>query len=161
MTVDQNQHVLPDGTVITLGRVSPMLYQDINKSVPRPRPPVNIVDMGAGPVEELNYQHPDYLRALTERELDVNALFMDVVLDIGATLPFSNDELRSRLETYAAHVYRATSGTVDINIDRAPVATYISRISGAEFDEVTKIVQKILGKSQPTEEAIAEAVNTF
>lgn len=162
MTAFQHKHTLPDGVEITLGRVSPMLYQDLDRALPKPVAPMNRVDLNFEGEEQPNEGDPEYLKAVNARKAELNELFMRIALDMGVTLPFSRDELIARIEAHENRLRAFMPEGAAINLDRsAPIATYIMRVSGANFDEISGIFAIIIGKSMPTEEAITESIATF
>lgn len=153
-------YTLPDGTEITLGRVSPMLSVTLQAAYPKPKPPVERVQITDEDwIEEENLADPAYLRALAERNEKLNNLFMQTVVELGAKLPFDEAELQRRLSAFNAIFVKLTDGAL---IDTSkPTYAYIFYVSGAGKDEIEDITSIILSRSAPKEEAIAAAVDTF
>lgn len=140
------------GITVKLRRVSPFLLGDVAKSLVAPKPPLNTVDYGNGPVQEANEADPTYLVALEDHRKEVGVRNMKALIRLGVECEVDDD---------AVQELRATMRDLGVELDPDDKWVYIVNIAITHEDELIQLRDAILRKSQPTEEAVQEQLADF
>lgn len=168
------------GVTVELRRVSVLELREFEAQVERPEPPMQEVDYGNGPVMEPNPSHPDYIAALAKQRAEASEVAMDFILwkgikcDVDAEVlaqeradsAMFGIELRgmSGVTVEAAMALAARNGK---ELDETRLQqmddklAYIKYVLIGDDREIVRLQRAILSRSQPTEEAIAEATEGF
>jgi len=144
-----------NGVTLKIKRISPLLVNDIRKSVKRkfsrPEPPLQDVDYGDGKkVKEPNPAHPDYKAALSDYNAETGEEFIHALIRLG---------VECEVDEYAVKALREIAD--DLALPDDDKVLYISRILVASPKDLQTLQDAILGRIQPTEAAIAEKVDSF
>lgn len=135
--------------------VSPQVLIAVQASVPWPEPIMQTVDYGDGPVQEANDAAPEYQAALREREIKVGSLLAAIYLDRGM-LPLDEEQAAAVAELRADFQARAVT-TLPADDKRC----YLEYIACGRDGEIGEFFAAVRGISQPQEERIAAAVQSF
>lgn len=145
-------HTLSNGKKIEIRRVSIYTLELAVKDIPKPRPPVQIVEG----VEQENSMHPDYLDALTahrnaERDARINAIYA-----CGVKAPFGDAEKAEVAE------FRQTAKLAELadpgKNDWLVYVKHVLLTTDRDFTDVQKLVME---GSLPTEEVIGQVADDF
>lgn len=145
-------YTLSNGRKIEIRRVSIYTLELAVKGIPKPKPPVQIVEG----VEEENSMHPDYLDALTahrnaERDARINAIYA-----CGVKAPFGDTE---KAEVADFREMAKAAGLADPGPnDWLVYVKHILLNTDKDFMDVQKLVME---GSLPTEEVISQVADTF
>jgi hypothetical protein len=137
-----------NGRTVTITRVSPLTLQSVERSCPRPIPPIQKTDLGAEP----NYAHPDYIAALNEWQRKINEMSLDTVILFG---------VETNIDMPALEKARAKAKRAGITLPDDDLLCYVKHICIGSLDELARLRVKILDTSLPTEERIGEAAEGF
>lgn len=153
------------GITAQVGKVSPTLIADIERAIRQqwadkePRPPVEQVDMGAGPVELPNPHDPDYLAAKAEfdRELDmeVTRRWDDIIIRRAVQLAVDEEALNAVAADYAAVMGEPLPLTGDRKVD------YVRRVAIGSWQDIAELRRIVTQRSIPTREAVQAHAATF
>jgi hypothetical protein len=128
--------------------VSPLTLQSVERSVPRPQPPMQPTDLGPEP----NYAHPDYVRAVGEWTAKINEVSLDTMLLFGVEADIDEESLEKA---------RAKAGRAGITLPDDDHLCYLKHVCIGSLEELTRLRAAILDTSLPTEEKIADAGDSF
>ncbi len=144
------------GITVRVRRVSPFLVAELRKAHPPPEPPLQEVDYGDGQKrQEPNAAHPDYLKALAEYENHIRELQTDYIVKHGVDL---DGDWQPQIAALREE-WRREQGTELSETD--DVLAYIQFVCVGANDDYIKLVNAIMGLSQPTEDAIAAEAASF
>lgn len=143
------------GWTIDYHSVSPQVFIAVQAAVPWPEPVFQTVDYGAGPVQEINEAAPEYQAALLERQVKVGEMLAAIYIE-RAMLPL-NDEQRAAVQEIRADLKARGIDTLPED-DRRCFLEYVACGRDGELPEFFAAVR---GISQPQEERIAAAVQSF
>jgi hypothetical protein len=146
-----------NGTKIMTRSVSVMLSMELHKAFPAPRPPKQTVTLADGvtAVEE-NPSDPDYLVEYQAYQLAQEERVQKLLIKRGAVVEW-DDAKRAQV----ADLRSFWHDEFDKQLDPDDLMVYISHICIGPQEDMQKLVNKILRQSQPTEEAISEAQDSF
>lgn len=149
-------HVFKDtGVTIQIRKVSPMLVMEIKRQFPEPKPPTNKVDYGDGnEVEESNYAHPDYARALEDYNQELEKRIRRLLIKRGVVCNVDKQAVDELREFWKAEYEMDLPESDDL-------MAYISYICIGTDSDMEELLNAIMRRSQPTELAIAEATRAF
>lgn len=139
------------------------LWQAVYKSLPRPKPPTQMIEVAGVMREEENTAHPDYQKAMGDHYVALEALNRDFMLKRGVV--FEMDDVKrtavTQLRQDMAELGMATQadGTPVLHEDDRKCWLYDIAI-GTPTDEAM-LYALIRGESQPTEEHVQAAIATF
>lgn len=144
---------LPDsGATLEYRRVSHMLLADVSNSIDAPTPPMQEVDYGGKVRQEPNPSHPDYLRALSHYRQKQADKVLAVAVQVGV-----------QVEINAQRIFELREQFKEMGVE-LPVndkVLYVTRVLCETGNDLTALRDAIIRKSQPTEAAIAEKIETF
>jgi hypothetical protein len=143
------------GITVHLRKVAPLLLTQVKKSMPVPKPPLNMVNYGDGPVQQENPADPDHIAALADHEQRVNEKIMEVLFSLGVDL--------SGNQSWGDEVDQLRVAMLSLGVPLHPddKLVYILNICLTDTDDIARLRDAILSKSQPTEGAINETLQTF
>lgn len=148
--------VTDTGEIVLIRKVSPLLAQAAQRQIPKPRPPMNRVDYGDGDVrDEPNPADPAYQEALAAWQEALEARVRLIAIRMGVAIEWT-EEKRQRLAEL-----RQVAGEIGIEIESDDTVAFVSHIAIGTADDYQELVEAIMQRVRPTEEAIAEAVETF
>ena len=144
---------LPDsGKTLRVRRVPIFLMREVQKAVKRPTPPMVEVVYETGARREANRADPDYLEALDEYQMALGEKMIRVVVRRGVEVDIDQE---------AVDQLRADLADLGLPAEADDKYLYIVHIC-CETDQDLKALQDaVLRRSQPTEEATAEAIERF
>lgn len=142
------------GEEVTLRKVSPLLLIKLRERYPQPKPPLNRVEYGEGEFKmEPNPANPDYIETLTQYESDMERRARDLLIRRGVVVEWT-EEKREALADLRGW-WKATYET-DMPVEDDTVA-YVSYLAIGSDSDLTDLVDALVKRSQPTEEAIDAA----
>lgn len=144
---------LPDsGATLEYRHVSHMLLNDVQRSIKPPRPPMIEVDYGGNKRLEANPSHPDHLEALREYNNDKAERVLGIAIALGV-----------RVEVDAARVreLRELLQEAGVPTPENDKVFYVTRVLCETGADLVALRDAVIRKAQPTEEAVAEAVERF
>lgn len=140
------------GITVQIRKVSPSIGTEIRKAFPPPKPPVHKVEIGGQIVEEANEADPDYERAYQEWGLMVEAKAARLYIKRG---------VECEVDKAAVDVVRADMESEGMTLEGDDKYIYIRYICIGTEDDYQELLMAITRRSQPTEVAVAEAVEQF
>lgn len=147
---------LSTGIMVQIRKVSPYTLDAVRRAIPAPQPPMQSIDYGDGDVrQEPNEADPGYQRQIKEHQQAVALKAQEFMLSYGVVINL-DDAARAQLEAL-----REVSKTYDIEIDKDDKLAYVKHIAVRSEDDLTLIAATITSKSQPTEEAVQQHLDTF
>lgn len=146
--MSDNTFTFANGRTVTVTRVSPLTLQSVERSVPRPHPPLQQTDLGPEP----NYAHPEYVRAMGEWTNKINEVSLDTMLLFG---------VEAEIDAEALERARSKAKRAGITLPEDDLLCYVKHICIGSLEELGALRAKILDISLPTEEKIAEAGESF
>ncbi len=144
------------GKRVLLRKLSPLLAQQLRKDFPPPEPPLQEVDFGGEKSYEPNYSHPDYQYKLKQYEADFNEKSQRLLIKRGVVLTWT-DEMRAELDELRKF-YRDEYGKELPADDHICYVSYLCPGSDSDLEEM---INKLMRRTQPTGEAVAEAQDMF
>lgn len=146
------------GKTCRIKRVSPMLSVDVQRGMEKqkPKPPVNRVNYGtdAEPIwkDEANPADPDYIDQLAEFEQKKQLTFNRLLVERGVMIEIDQEELAQ---------LRADMVALGVELEEgSDKYIYVTRVC-VDGDDWPKLIRAILGQSQPSQEAVGAAQDTF
>lgn len=146
---------LPDsGRTVRIKFIGPMLMNDIRKavqkSVKRPEPPTQEVDYGNGSKKlEPNPLHPAYEAELSEYNTLIGQRFVEKLFRYG---------IDAEVDIDAVTALRADS---ELDLPADDYTVYVTRILVTSARDQEFLQEVILGRIQPTDKQVAEALDNF
>lgn len=146
--MSDNTFTFANGRTVGITRVSPLTLQSVERSIPRPQPPLQQTDLGPEP----NYTHPDYVRAMGEWSAKINEVSLDTMILFGVD---------AEIDTQAVEAARVKAKRAGITLPDDDMLCYVKHICIGTLTELSTLRNKILDTSLPTEEKIADAGDGF
>lgn len=143
---------LSSGITVWARKVSPYTMAAASKSVVKPTPPLIDVDYDGKIRSEPNEDDPAYVAALAEWQNAINLRAVDVMLRLGLQVDIDQEALAER---------RAELAALGLEIDADDHLAYVKHIAIQTEDDMTLLAAAITKKSQPTEEAVQQHLETF
>jgi len=148
-----NELTLPDsGVSVRYRRVSHFLLSDAAQSVVPPTPPLVDVHYGDNVKAEPNPNAPEYLEAVRLYNIARNNKALETAIILGVQVEVDHERVKELRDALA------DSG---ISLPRNDKVLYVTRILCETKTDLELLRDTIIRKSQPTEGAIAEAIDTF
>ena len=150
------------GISVKIRKVSPMLIMEVQKAFPSPKPPMQEVvygdpgEPGARTVEEPNEAHPDYLVAIDEYNLELEAKVRHLMFKRGVIINL--DEVQKQEVKELRAEWKEMFGVDLSGSDKYVYISYIAIGTDADMEELQEVIMR---RSQPTEAAIAESKAGF
>ena len=143
---------LPDSrAVLEVKFVSPLLLNDLRKAIrrthPKPEPPLVEVAYGETKKWEANPAHPEYRAALTDYNADFGQEFFQQLVRFG---------VRCEVDARAVSELRERAAALELPED--DLVLYVTRILVTSQADMQALMNAVLRRSQPTEEAVTEKV---
>lgn len=144
---------LSSGITVGIRKVSPHTREAIGRSIPKPKPPMIEQDYGDGKTRlEPNEDDPVYLQQQQEWAERVTIKARDVFYRFGVVVDIDHEALAA---------LRAGFEEEGIVVDSSDHLAYIKHLVIGTEEDVERIVAAITNKSQPTEEAVQDHLDTF
>lgn len=145
------------GVTFSIRKVSPMLVNEINKAYPKPVPPMNEVDYGDGKkVKEPNESDPDYQKQLREHRTLTFQKMQELMVERGVII-----ELTSEQKAEVKQLRDQFKTIMNKELTGSDKSVFIFNIAIGTDSDLNELIQAITRRSQPTEEAIGEHLDTF
>lgn len=163
MTTNKTAELIPftfqdTGVTVLIRKVSPLLAMELQRVFPPPDPPMNKVDFGDGESRmEPNEADPAYLKQLQDYnqdfELKIRRMLIKrgVIVEITDTIKAQVQELRE----FWQEEYGIDFPEADDKL------AYIWYIAVGTDQDLKELLQAIMRRSQPTQEAEELARKTF
>ena len=145
------------GVEVFIKKVSPLLVVELQKAFPAPVPPRQRVEIGGEWVEEPNPAHPDHVQALEQYSVEFEQRVRKLLISRGVVIPEANTTWRDEVK----ELRQFWMDTYGKELDGDDKAVYIAHIAIGTDADMTDLLSKILQRSQPTEEAVASAKDSF
>lgn len=157
MSHEPREVVLPDsGATVRVKFVGPLLMNDIRKAamkgLVKPTPPMQEVPYQTGTRLEPNPLHPDYESALKDYDAALGLHFLEKLFRYGVDYTLTDAD-KARVTALRA------DGDLDLPAD--DLQLFITRFLVATEADLTALQLAILGRAQPTETAVAAAIESF
>ncbi|MCC7208329.1 MAG: hypothetical protein IT323_13560 [Anaerolineae bacterium] len=132
---------------IAVRPVSNVLMMEVQKSIPRPKPPVERVANADGTFrEEPNPDHPDYAAALSKWTEQVEEAVRKLCIKRGVVLHMTDEQ---KAEVAELREFMRTE--FDQALDADDRYVYVAYIAVGGQEDYAKLVNTIVGRSQPTD----------
>lgn len=158
MSRKPEQHMFKDtGITVGIRRVSPLLMLKLRERYPAPKPPMQEVDYGDGKKRlEPNPAHPDYIASMAAYDEDMERRARDLLIRRGVVVEWT-DEQKAELEEVKAW-WLASYGE---ELSGDDVVNYVSYVAIGSDSDLVDLVDALVKRSQPTEEAVKENLDRF
>jgi len=146
------------GITVKIKKISPMLAADVSAAMPEPLPPEQEVDYGEpkGKVMERNYGDPTYAQAMKEYERKASALVQKVIINRAVVV--EGEDWKKEVKEYRDFIFSNTGAQLE---EKDDLLVYVLRICVGSNDDMNDLVDAIIKRSQPTQEAIEQAKRSF
>lgn len=145
------------GVVLQIQNVGSALVSQLRRDFPPPQPPMQEVDYGDGNKKmEPNAAAPEYIEALTRYAIDFEDKLQRLVIKRGVVLTLTEEQKQEIQDL--REFYRTEYGK-EISYDDK--MAYILMIAGGTDDGLAELVNAIVRRSQPVEEDVQAALDTF
>src|SRR3990167_2097736 len=143
---------LPDSrATLEVNYVSPPLLNDMRKAIRRtilkPEPPLVEVAYGETKKWEANPAHPEYRAALADYNADFGQEFFQQLVRFG---------VQCEVDARAVSELRERAAALELPED--DLVLYVTRILVTSQADMQALMNAVLRRSQPTEEAVTEKV---
>lgn len=145
------------GVVVGIRHVSPLLLIKLRERYPAPKPPMQEVVYGDEKVMEPNSAHPDFITAQTEYDQAMERRSRELLISRGVVIEWT-DEKNTELEElkgWWAETYQEPFVPTNQTFD------YVSYIAIGSDSDLEDLVNALIRRSQPTEEAVKDAQARF
>lgn len=152
MTRSEPYEFKDTGVTVEIRKVSPLLMLQLQNRYPEPKPPLQEVDYGDGPVKEPNPTAPEHLVALRQYQQDMELRMRRLLIQRGVKIDWTEERKQelAELREWWKEQYGEELPEKD---DVVAYVSYIAVGSDKDYEELTTV---ILQRSQPTEAKIAE-----
>jgi hypothetical protein len=147
---------LSSGKEIEIKKVSPLTLQAAITTIPKPTPPMqDILDVNTGKVigVERNESHPDYQQDLTDYQVKIREITVKTTLLLAV-----KTEVDKKAVVEMRDEFRDATGA---ELDPNDKYVYISSILIQDSEDLEKLLEAVTARSQPTEGAVATAIEQF
>lgn len=142
------------GITVKIRKVSPLLFLELRKQNPAPKPPRNkVTDLNGKEAWEENSANPEYLEAVAEYNEHLESLMSALMFKRGVEVPVDKEAVEELKQFWRDNFGKELEGE-----DRDIYLRYIAIQSTDDFDAV---YSAIMEKSQPTAEDLNSAQQTF
>jgi hypothetical protein len=142
------------GVVVRVRRIAPALLTDLRKDIrrrfPKPSAPMVEVNYGNEKRVEPNPAHPDYAETLKEHATESGMAFLESLAKFGCECEIDNARVAE---------LRGLADGMELPADDRVL--YITRVLLETKSDIEVFQQAIMGLSQSTEKAVAEATERF
>lgn len=141
------------GITVHIRKVSPLLIREVSRAFPAPEPPLNRVDYGDGVIkQEPNPADPDHITALGIYQIEIEQRVRRLMIKLGVEVDIDYDVLA---------VYRAAMAEAGAALDTDDKVAYVTGVCVGTAEDYQDLVKAITRRSQPTEEAVRDAQESF
>jgi len=145
------------GVVLQIQNVGSALVTQLRRDFPPPQAPLQEVDYGDGNKKmEPNPAAPEYVQALAQYAIDFEDKLQRLVIKRGVVLTLTEEQKQEIQDL--REFYRTEYGK-EISYDDK--MAYILMIAGGTDDGLAELVNAIVRRSQPVEEDVQAALDTF
>jgi hypothetical protein len=124
-----------------------MLVREVERSIPRPEPPVQAVENPDGTTRnERNLTHPDYLAALRVRNDKVQEVITKLVIRRGVFVRLT-DEQREEVRELREDLKAIN----DVELNEPDEAVWVKYIACASHNDLTRLINEVSNRSVPTD----------
>lgn len=150
--------IFPDsGVEVKIRKVSPLLALEVQRSIKKPEPPMETVILASGEEsQEPNRSHPDYEKALRDYNIEVEEKTKKLLINRGVVITMT-EEMKQDVKDLRAYMEDEMDTQLPVN-DKEAYISYIAIASAKDFET---LIHAVLGASQPTQEAVEEAKESF
>lgn len=149
-------HTFGNGVQVWLRKVPPLLINELNRSFPAPKPPLEDVDYGDGVVrKESNPTRPDYRAQLAEHYQEMGLRLLKLLISQGVKYTLTDED---KAEVFALRQAMEEQGVMLSGDEKIIFIAYVCCDSE---EETNRFRTAVMRRSQPTEEAVQEAVDSF
>lgn len=156
----RSSFTFPDsGITVRIERIAPATKQAIAKALeaeyPKPKPPMQEVDYGDGPRMEANTADPGYLEAIKIQEEQFAIALVERM--------FVLVKRRIEVEVDPAAVKRIRDDMEAIStpLNGSDKDIYVDHVCISSEEDAQALMKYLMRRSQPTEEAVQEHIDTF
>lgn len=149
---------LPDsGVTLRVDRVPPFLLSDIRNDIssrlPKPKPPIIKVRIGADDLEseEENKSDPSYQADLQQHRINEGRLFIEALVEIAVECEVNAEKI-AKIRKWAG---------ANNSLPVSDMVLYVTRVALETANDVEFFKNAVLGLSQPTDKAIEQSLNSF
>lgn len=143
-----------NGVEAWLRKVPPLLLNKLKQANKPPKPPLEEVDMGNGPVWQPNPQAASHLQAMDEYNETIGMKIVEFLVQRGV-------KLKDAINLDELNEIRAVMREEGATLPADDHVAYILYVCVGDEQELSALRDAILRRTIPTEEAIAEKVATF
>lgn len=142
--------------VVYIAKLPPYLMRDISRAFPPPAPPKVRVEYEAGEEWEVNEADPDYAKAKTAYQSDMNEKFMELAFRRAVKINLTAEQRAEveQLKTDMLEVY-------GLQLAGSDEYLYLTRIATADPQDLGNLLRAVTRRMEPTEEAVEEAAASF
>ncbi len=150
------------GVKVHIRKVSPLLIMEVQKAMPVPKPPTQEVvygdpdDPGAKKVQEPNEAHPDYLAAIDQYNMELEAKVRKFMIKRGVIINLDDDQKQEVKE-----LRKEWKDEFGKELDGNDKFLFISYIAIGTDSDMEELMDVIMRRSQPTEAVMSEAKASF
>lgn len=143
-----NSFTFRNGREVRIKPVSFNTITAIDRSFPRPEPPVQNTDLGP----EANYSHPDYLLAMNQWTRLINEKRLETLFIYG---------VEADIDQAALADFRAKAEKVGLKVPADDLMCYVMHVCVGTRAEDEAFQNALVEASIPTEQKISEAADGF
>jgi hypothetical protein len=148
------------GVTILIKKVSPLLSGKLRRQYPPPKPPMQEVNYGTKEDPKIkmepNPAHPDHAQALSDYEAEMSERMQVLLFKRGVVIELT-DEMKEEVAELRAFWKEETNEEMEGD-DKS---IYLANIALGTQEDIEELLNAILRRTQPTEEAINEAKDSF
>ena len=148
----------PDsGVEVNIRKVSPLLALEVQRSIEKPQPPMETIVLASGETsQEANNSHPDYQKALEAYNIAIEEKTKKLIISRGVVITLTA-EMKAEVKELREYMKTELGLKAGLN-DKEFYISYIAIASGKDFQA---LIETVLGASQPTQEAVDQAKDSF
>lgn len=141
------------GQKVKVMKVSPLLIAELTRAFPEPKPPMNEVDYGDGKkVLEPNPASPVYAEMLQQHAVEMEKRMRTLLIKRGVYVEW-DESMKSAVE----ELRKFWLEEYNQELDKDDKLVYVQYLCVASPDDLSELLNMILKRSQPTEEAVKAA----
>ncbi len=142
------------GVEVRLKPVSPALLLEIQRSKPKPKPPIVSIPTGDGTfTQEVNEADPNYIEAVSEWSYQVDESFNRLLLKLGVDVKVDVKEVQ-RVRDFMREEFA-------VELDKNDQFAYLRYCLPGDDAEYSSFIRAVMGRGQPGEGAVAQAIENF
>ncbi len=148
------------GITVLIRKVSPMLANELRKTFPPPEPPLQEVEMDGQKITEPNPAHPEYQRALSQYNQDMEKRMRRLLIKRGVAFPddVTEKEAIAQVAALREEWRQMYDQELDETDDKVAFVWFIAAGTDKGIEELTAA---IMSRSQPTRDEVEAAKASF